>query len=92
MSRVMRKAAIAIAAGALAAGFGVVAAAPAQATVPECLQYLRDQHYPNTTPYIKACERGASGRPADYSQCYAQLRALGVTATKSQTACRLAAA
>lgn len=33
------------------------------------------QGYPATTPYHKACEQGAGGRPADCSQCYAQLRA-----------------
>lgn len=75
MSKVMRGVVTAMAAGVAAVGFGVVAAAPAQATVAECRSYLVFQGYPATTPYHKACEQGAGGRPADCSQCYAQLRA-----------------
>jgi hypothetical protein len=91
MMKVIRRAASAMLAGVTAAGFVAVAAGAAEATVNECRTYLFGQGYLVTAEHTKACERGASGRPADYWQCYAQLRNLSVTQLHAQTACRLAA-
>jgi hypothetical protein len=87
MRTLVRRLALTFSALIAGSAIAMAVAAPAQATVADCVSYLVDKGYSNSTAMKNACTQGSLGTVEGDARCKSGMKALGVSATHGATAC-----